>query len=559
MVKKIEFASYKEMPIRPMTTGSMMWNLTGSWRNVRPLYDFKTSPCILGCPTNENIQKYIYLVTEGKHEEAWKTIIDSNPMPAVTGRVCFHPCMTKCTRKDYDETVNINAIERSLGDLGLENGGWMEKTKASKKEKVAVVGSGPAGLSCAFYLARQGYPVTLFERDKALGGVLRWGIPEYRLPNELLDRVVGQILDSGPIEVKAGVNVGTDIAVDQLEKDFGAVFLGMGLMSSRGLGMDGEDKEGVEPGLEFLRRVNSGEKVDPGAKVVVVGGGNTAMDVARCALRSGSEVTVVYRRTRNEMPAIAEEIEEAETEGVAFHFLAAPKELVIEGGKLVRGIFQKMELGEPDDSGRRRPVPVEGETIELEVDKLFTAIGEQADLEGFDSAVETEWNLLKTGGETGDTSNPKIFAGGDVVTGAASVVEAIAAGRKAAERIGRMLAGEPEPETEEPKTVGIEDMNTDYFTHSKRNLVPGISTAEAKKGFSEIKTGFTPEMLAAEVDRCFSCGVCNYCDNCWVYCPDVAIKRHEDEYEFDYDYCKGCLVCAFECPRNAISIREEGK
>jgi putative selenate reductase YgfK subunit len=559
MVKKIEFESYREMPIRPMTLGSMMWNLTGSWRNVRPFYDFKTSPCILGCPTNENIQKYIYLVTEGRYEEAWKTIIDSNPMPAVTGRVCFHPCMTKCTRKDFDEAVNINAIERSLGDMGLENGAWMEKTKADKKEKVAVVGSGPAGLSCAFYLARQGYPVTLFERDKALGGVLRWGIPEYRLPNELLDRVVGQILDSGPVEVKAGVNVGTDVAIDQLEKDYDAVFLGLGLMSSRGLGVDGEDKEGVEPGLEFLRRVNSGEKVDPGAKVVVVGGGNTAMDVARCALRSGSEVTVVYRRTRNEMPAIAEEIEEAEKEGVAFHFLAAPKELVLEGAKLVRVVFQKMELGEPDDSGRRRPVPVEGETIEMDVDRLFTAIGEQADLEGIEASIETEWNLVKTGGETGDTSNPKIFAGGDVVTGAASVVEAVAAGRKAAERIARMFAGEAEPEAVEEKTVGIEDMNTDYFTHSKRNLVPRISAAEAKTGFSQIKTGYSPELLASEADRCFSCGVCNYCDNCWVYCPDVAIKRHEDEYEFDYDYCKGCLVCVFECPRNAISIREEGK
>ena len=559
MVKKIEFESYKEMPIRAMTLGSMMWNLTGSWRNVRPLYDFKTSPCILGCPTNEDIQRYIYLVTEGRHEEAWKTIIESNPMPAVTGRVCFHPCMTKCTRKDYDEAVNINAIERFLGDMGLENGGWMEKSKAVKKEKVAVAGSGPAGLSCAFYLARQGYPVTLFERDKALGGVLRWGIPEYRLPNELLDRVIKQILDAGPVKVKAGVSVGTDVSMDQLKKEYDAVFLGLGLMSSRGLGVDGEDEFGVEPGLDFLRKVNSGEKVDPGAKVVVVGGGNTAMDVARCALRSGSEVTVVYRRTRNEMPAIAEEIEEAEKEGVAFHFLAAPKELVREGGKLVRVIFQKMELGEPDDSGRRRPVPVEGETIEMEVDRLFTAIGEQTDLEGIESTVETEWNLIKTSGETGVTSDPKIFAGGDVVTGAASVVEAIAAGRKAAERIGRMLAGEPEPEVEEPKTVGIEDMNTDYFTRSKRNLVPRVSVAEAKTGFSEIKTGYTGELLASEADRCFSCGVCNYCDNCWVYCPDVAIARHEDEYEFLYDYCKGCLVCAFECPRNAISIREEGK
>jgi putative selenate reductase YgfK subunit len=559
MVRKIEFKSYKEMPIRPMTVGSMLWNLTGSWRNVRPLYDFKTSPCILGCPTNENIQRYIWLVTEQRYEEAWRTIIETNPMPAVTGRVCFHPCMSKCTRGDYDESVNINAIERSLGDMGLDHPEWMESVAASKKKKIAIVGSGPAGLSCAFYLARLGYPVTLFERDETLGGVLRWGIPEYRLPGAVLDRVSAAITGAGPIEVRTGVNVGVDIGLAELMKTYDAIFLGLGLMRSRALGVEGEDKGGIEPGLEFLRRVNGGQKVESGGKVVVVGGGNTAMDVARCALRSGSDVTVVYRRTRHEMPAIAEEIEEAEHEGVKFQFLAAPKQLVRGGKKLTAVVFQKMELGEPDESGRRRPVPIEGETFELEVDRLYTAIGEQADLAGIEGNVETEWNLILAQNGTGATSDPKIFAGGDVVTGAASVVEAIAAGRKAAERIGRMLAGEPEPETAEPVTVGIEDMNLDYFTHSKQNQVPRIGSEAAVKGFDEIKTGYAPEHLAAEAQRCFSCGVCNYCDNCWIYCPDVAIKRLEEEYEFDYDYCKGCLVCVYECPRNAISVREEGK
>ncbi|MDD3642377.1 MAG: NAD(P)-binding protein [Candidatus Krumholzibacteria bacterium] len=559
MVSKIEFKSYKEMPIRPMTVGSMLWNLTGSWRNVRPLYDFKTSPCILGCPASENIQRYIWLVTEERYEEAWRTIIETNPMPAVTGRVCFHPCMTKCTRGDYDESVNINAIERSLGDMGLDHPEWMEPVAASEKRRVAVVGSGPAGLSCAFYLARRGFPVTLFERDRTLGGVLRWGIPEYRLPNDVLDRVVGAIAGAGPIEVRSGVNVGVDVTLDELRKEYDAVFLGLGLMRSRGLGVDGEDRGGVEPGLEFLRTVNGGGKVESGGRVVVVGGGNTAMDVARCALRAGSEVTVVYRRTRHEMPAIAEEIEDAENEGVRFEFLASPKELVRKGRKLSAVVFQRMELGEPDESGRRRPVPVKGETFMLEVDRLYTAIGEQADLTGIEGGVETEWNLIRAEEGTGATSDPKIFAGGDVATGAASVVEAVAAGRKAAERIGRMLAGEPEPETAEPVTVGIEDMNLDYFTHSKQNQVPRIGVDAAVKGFDEIKTGFAPEQLAAEASRCFSCGVCNYCDNCWIYCPDVAIKRLDQEYEFDYDYCKGCLVCVYECPRNAISVREEGK
>ncbi len=559
MIKKVEFKDYREMPIRPMTVSSMLWNLTGSWRNVRPYYDFKLSPCIAGCPASEKIQRYIYLVTERKYEEAWRTIIDSNPMPAVTGRVCFHPCMSNCTRKDYDEPVNINAIERSLGDMGLQNPGWMTRTEASKKQKAAVVGSGPAALSCAFYLARAGYPVTLFEMDKALGGVLRWGIPEYRLPNDTLDMVIRSILESGPITVRTGVKVGRDVGIEQLEKEYDAVFFGIGLTRSRAMDLDEEEGEGVEAGLSFLRKVNGGEKTDPGKRVVVIGGGNTAMDVARCALRSGSIVTVVYRRTINEMPAIREEIEEAEKEGVNFQFLAAPKQIVRKKGKLSGIVFQKMELGEPDESGRRQPVAIEGETIRMDVDKVYSAIGERADLEGIEGLVDTQWNLIKADETTGQTSRGKVFAGGDVVTGAASVVEAIAAGRRSAEKIIRMFTGEPEPEAIEPVVVGIDDMNTDYFVKTRQKKMPRIPIDQVRGSFREISTGYTAELLHGEADRCFSCGVCNYCDNCWVFCPDVAILRRENEYEINYDYCKGCLVCVHECPRNALSTREEGK
>lgn len=283
------------------------------------------------------------------------------------------------------------------------------------------------------------------------------------------------------------------------------------------------------------------------------------MDVARCALRGGSEVSVVYRRTMMEMPAIRDEVEEAEKEGIHFRFLAAPKEIVRSGGELVKVIFQEMKLGEPDESGRRRPVPVEGKTFEMEIDRLFTAIGEKADLEPIEGAIDSEWDLIKVKDECGETSRPKVFAGGDVVTGAASVVEAIAAGRKAAERIGRVLSGTAEPEVDVKVEVGIEDMNTDYFTRSSRNLVPRISVEEALKGFYEIHAGYDSELLHKEADRCFSCGVCNFCDNCWIFCPDVAVIRGEDGYEINLDYCKGCLVCVHECPRNALSVREEGK
>jgi putative selenate reductase YgfK subunit len=559
MGEKITFKSFKEMPLCAMSIADMTYNMTGSWRNVRPYYDFKVSPCRLGCPTSENIQRYIFLVTQGDYEQAWKTIIESNPMPSVTGRVCFHPCMEKCTRKDYDQAINIPAIERAIGDMGLDNPKWMKTARATKREKIAVVGAGPAGLSCAFYLARKGYPVTIFEVDAALGGTLRWGIPEYRLPNDLLDRAIASILDSGPIGVKTGTALGVDVTLEALEREFAAVFIGIGLSRSRPMDVAGEDGPGIERGLEFLRRVNGGERVNPGKRVAVVGGGNTAMDVARCARRSGSEVTVVYRRTMNEMPAIPDEIEEAEKEGVFFHFLAAPKSITRTGTGPLTVVFQQMKLGQPDESGRRRPVPDGDKTFTMEVDTMFTAIGEEGDTTSFGNVIDTDHALIRTKNESGETSRRTIFAGGDIVTGAASVVEAIAAGRRAAERIDRMLSKQPEPAVEEPRTISIENINTAYFTKSKRVLVPRISREEALGGWREIFTGFDDELLRRESDRCFSCGVCNFCDNCWIYCPDVAVNRLSDQYEFNYDYCKGCLVCVTECPRSAISTREEGR
>ncbi len=557
MSRKTEFSSYKEMPIRPMTIADMLWNETGSWRNVRPVYSRAISPCIQGCPAGENIQHYIQLILYGDYRAAWETIIETNPMPAVTGRVCYHPCMTKCTRSDYDESINIISLERALGDKGLENPGWMKKSKAARDEKVAVVGGGPAGLSCAFYLARSGYPVTIFEADTELGGVLRWGIPEYRLPKEILDKVINSIVESGPIEVVTGVKVGTDKSLEELEGEFDAVFLGVGLSGSRELGLDNEDCEGVRKGLDFLREVNSGKNPEAGGKVAVIGGGNTAMDVARCALRLGGDVTVVYRRTLAEMPAIADEIEEAREEGVKFEYLASPREIIAKDGKLSKVVFQKMELGEPDESGRRRPVPVEGEEFTMEVDNLFTAIGETSDLEGFEEALDTRWNLLNVSGEYGRTSRDRFFAGGDIVTGAASVVEAVAAGRRSAEKMDRVFRGADDPVEEEYEEFGIEKINTDYFPKLKQNSQPRILPNEARKDFSEIMKGYDEDLIQKEAERCFSCGVCNYCDNCWIFCPDTAIIRREDEYEINYDYCKGCLVCVQECPRNVFVIEEE--
>ena len=365
-------------------------------------------------------------------------------MPSITGRVCFHPCMDRCTRKDYDQAVNIPAIERFLGDMGLDNPEWMKKVKALRKEKVAVVGGGPAGLSCAFYLSQMGYPVTIFEAEKALGGVLRWGIPEYRLPNEILDRVVDSILGSGPIDVKTNTLLGRDFSLEELKRDYKAVFVGIGLSRSRKLGIDGEDIENVTPGLEFLKAVNSGEKVTIGKDVVVVGGGNTAMDVARTAMRLGAdEVMVLYRRTEKEMPAAPEEVEEAREEGVHFEFLVTPKSISRDGDRVTLEML-RMELGEPDESGRRRPIPIDGSEYRIEVDTCIMAIGQKVENE---MARElniklTRWGTFEVDPETLATNVPGIFAGGDCETGPDDAIRAIASGKKAAFFIDKYLKGE---------------------------------------------------------------------------------------------------------------------
>jgi len=554
--KKKEFKDQSEMPIAAISEGDMRWNKTGSWRNVRPYYESKTSPCITGCTAGENIQGYIALAQKRKYEEAVRLIWEKNPFPAVCGRVCYHPCMEKCARKDYDEALFIPAVERFLGDYAIEKGITEERKKPTEKHRIAVVGGGPSGLTCAYFLAKKGYGVTVFEKRNMLGGVLRYGIPKYRLPKEVLDAEIDRILSLG-IEAKTNTLVGKDVSVDALS-EYSAFFLGVGLQKSRSLGIDGEDAEGVMPGLEFLAAVNEGRKVRLGGRVAVIGGGNTAMDVARSALRMGAEVTVIYRRTEKEMPAIVDEVREAKEEGVKFRFLATPVEVLTEGGRM-RGIkCQEMELGEPDESGRRRPVPKEGAFFTFEADNMLVAAGEVPDTEVFSPLVEIK-NGLVVADEYGRTSNEKVFAGGDIVTGAATVVDAVARGRSAAELIHAELSGgEFEPATHK-KVVAIADLNTAYFHHQSRTRMRHIDKSELEGSFDEVNLGFTHEELSKELERCFSCGVCNGCDNCWVFCPDVAVSRRDGVYTINYDYCKGCLICVQECPRSSLSTEEEGK
>lgn len=554
--KKRDFLDEKEMPLSSISAEDMRWNKTGSWRNVKPFYDPKTSPCIAGCPAGENIQGYIELAKQERYEEAVRLIWKNNPFPAICGRVCYHPCMNSCARYDFDGSVYIPAIERYLGDYAIEHG-LSESPAATKvNHRVAVIGGGPAGLSCAYYLAKRGLPVTVFEAKDKLGGVLRYGIPSYRLPKDVLDAEIQRVEDLG-VEIKTGTVVGKNVTIDDIA-DYSAYFVGVGLQGSRRLGLENEDTGGVMPGLEFLEALNTGRSIDVGKKAVVVGGGNTAMDVARSALRLGAEVTVLYRRTRDEMPAIEDEVHEAVEENIAFKFLATPVGIIASNGRVSEIRCQEMELGAPDESGRRRPVPKENAYFTMAADSLLVAIGEKPDAADFQSLLSIS-NGLIVADEYGRTSHEKIFAGGDIVSGAATVVNAVARGRGAAELITAELTGGKFDPATEKKVVAVADLNTAYFFHKDRAAMRRSDGAQGENPFGEVNIGLTCDEVQEELNRCYSCGVCDGCDNCYVFCPDVAITRTDGVYQIDYDYCKGCLICVQECPRAVFSTESEGK
>jgi NADPH-dependent glutamate synthase beta subunit-like oxidoreductase len=403
-------------------------------------------------------------------------------------------------------------------------------------------------------MAKKGYPVTIYEAKDELGGVLRYGIPEYRLPKDVLDREIGRILQLG-IKAKTGHDIGRDVEVEEIA-EYSASFLAIGLQKSRRLGLDGEDAKGVMAGLAFLKSVNANTPAPIGQRALVIGGGNTAMDVARSAIRLGAEVEVVYRRTRDEMPAIKDEIEEAVAEGAKFTFLAAPVAILTEKGKFKGIRVQRMELGEPDASGRKRPVPVKGSEYEILGDSLLVAAGELSNADAFEKVVKMTNGLIVTD-DIGHTTHERVFAGGDVVTGAATVIEAIARGRKAAKYVHAKLTGViAEPEREQ-KVISVSDINEAYFTPTRQVATSHVPLERMKNRFEEVKQGFTEEEVHQEIERCMSCGVCNACDICWMFCPDAAISRDDGVYTINYDYCKGCLICQHECPRGVISSERE--
>jgi NADPH-dependent glutamate synthase beta subunit-like oxidoreductase len=585
MTKQIALMRESEMPYQPISLASMEWNKTGSWRYLRPRFENKIPPCNEGCPAGQDIEGAMVLIGRGKFLEAWELFKEENPFPAVCGRVCYHPCESSCNRGDFDEPLAINALERFMADMASKHGRKpSRKAKEKRPEKVAIIGSGPAGLTCAYHLIRMGYPVSVFEALPVLGGMLRVGIPEYRLPKKILEEEIDQILELG---VKAEINtrLGDNLSWNEL-KEYQAVFLATGNHQSKSLGIPGEEARGVMSGVEFLKDVSLGKEVTLGKRVAVIGGGNTAVDAARSALRLGAKPFILYRRTREEMPAFASEILEAEEEGIETSYLTSPVRVISENGKISRLECVKNRLGPPDEDGRRRPVEIKGSNFTVEVDQIISAIGEEADLTPLPKKLGIKENLLLTD-ERGATKQTGIFAGGDIIQQPRTVVHAIGSGKRAAIfidaflknqkweglfdilRVGergslsmkRYFQEESERVPLSTKTVRLKDLNLDYFEYSKRTKMPKAKLTRRTGSFEEVNLGLTEEMAVEEARRCFNCGVCNLCDNCYIFCPDVAIhKGKEGEWNIiDYDHCKGCGICMEECPRDVIVMEVEGR
>jgi 2-oxoacid:acceptor oxidoreductase delta subunit (pyruvate/2-ketoisovalerate family) len=568
-----------ELPPMAMSLRSTVGNKTGTWRYLRPIPVEGIAPCNESCLVVQDIERMILYITKGKFQEAYAQLSMENPMPSVLGRVCPHPCEGSCNREQFDEPVSIQALERFIGDYGLKRGKLSAPLRPMRKEEIAVIGSGPAGLSCSYHLARMGYKVTIFEAMPVLGGKLRWAIPEYRLPKRILDQEIEKILSLG-IRVRKKVKVGRDIPFKDLKR-YQAVFIATGGQKSLPLQLRGEGSKSVVSGLEFLKGLNLGEGVSPGSKPVVIGGGNTAIDVARSCLRLGSSPVILYRRSREEMPAYKEEVEEAEREGIPIRYLVTPIRIMREKGRVVGVECTKMRMGKPDASGRRSPIPIRGSSFFVETDQVIRAIGETGDLAFLSREVRSTDDLISTGPQM-TTSHPGVFAGGDVIAQPRSVGHAILSGKKAAISIDCYLKGRDVKEAyrtiqvgtkggvfleaylrpgemnlEGKKVVGFGEINTSYFEKSPRLKGKALSQEKVLRGFDEINLGLDRASAVRSAERCFQCGLCNSCRNCDLFCPDLAVLMKGKGPEINYDHCKGCGICVQECPRGALKLAEE--
>ena len=525
-----------------LAVNSSLANHTGSWRVEKPEYLHRMPPCNNACPAGENIQNWLYIAEEGAYEAAWRALILDNPFPAVMGRVCYHPCQSVCNRAELDEAVGINSIERFLGDHAIEKGWKISAPTVESGLKVLVIGAGPAGLSAAYHLRRMGHAVTIRDATPAPGGMMRYGIPKYRLPREVLDAEINRIKDMGVI---FEMNTRVDDVHEAFDEGFSAVFLAIGAQLSKRAYIPASESARILDAIKLLHEVEDGSPPLLGRKVVVYGGGNTAMDVARTAKRLGAEAAIIiYRRTRDKAPASDQEITEAIEEGVLVKWLSTVKH--VDEKKLH---IEKMEL---DENGFPQPT---GEFETLEADSLILALGQEVDfsLLGNSADLDTKDGVMPVDA-TMMTSHPGIFAGGDMIPAERTVTTSIGHGKKAARNIDAWLRKKTYAKIENNDIVTFDQLNTWYYTDAPHIVRERLEASRRTKDFSEVVKGLDESNALYEARRCLSCGNCFECDNCFGVCPDNAIIKlgPGKGFEINLDYCKGCGICVAECPSSSM-------
>jgi 2-oxoacid:acceptor oxidoreductase delta subunit (pyruvate/2-ketoisovalerate family) len=527
---------------------SSLGNRTGSWRTERPVYIDRLPPCNNACPAGENIQSWLYQAEDGGYEAAWRALMRDNPFPAVMGRVCYHPCEDVCNRASLDQAVGINSVERFLGDTAIEQRWRVDVTAPASGKRVLVVGAGPSGLSAAYHLRLLGHDVRVVDAGSKPGGMLRYGIPRYRLPREVLDAEVTRI-------VEMGVTIDLNHVVANLEDTirhgaFDAAFVAVGAHIGRHAEIPAGDAARIVDAVSMLRGMEGEETPLLGRRVVVYGGGNTAMDAARTARRLGAhDAVVVYRRTRERMPAHDIEVEEAVEEGVLMRWLSTIKRA--DKGKLV---IERMEL---DATGFPQPT---GILEQLDADTVILALGQEVDLSllaGM-SGVVVEDGVVNVG-PTMMTGHAGVFAGGDMVPAERTVTVAIGHGKKAARNIDAWLRGHELNTVAKHELAGFDKLNPWYYADAPPTVQPRLAIVRRQSTFDEVIEGLVESTALFEARRCLSCGNCFECDNCYGVCPDNAVIKlgAGRRYAFDYDFCKGCGICAEECPAGAIVMEPE--
>ena len=527
--------------------GTSLANLTGTWRTERPVYLDRLPPCNNACPSGENIQGWLFHAESGDYEQAWRVLVQDNPLPAVMGRVCYHPCETSCNRGQLDQPVGINSVERFLGDEAIKRGWKFDAPASASGKKVLVVGAGPSGLSAAYHLARMGHKVEIHEAGPLAGGMMRFGIPKYRLPRDMLDAEVQRILDLG-VTLKFNAKV-ANIEQSMKQGGFDASFLAVGAHIGKRTMIPAGDAAHIVDAVSVLRSMEGEDKPMLGRKVVVYGGGNTAIDVARTVKRMGAEPIIVYRRTRDRAPAHDFEIEEAMQEGVMIKWLSTIKQAEV--GEIT---VEKMVL---DDKGFPQPT---GEFEKLEADSVVLALGQDVDLsllEGVkgleikDGTVQVAPNMM--------TGYPGIFAGGDMVPSERTVTVAVGHGKKAARHIDAWLRGTEYQPAPKHELVTYDKLNPWYYSDADKTVRPMLDIIRRQTSFDEVQGGLDETNALFEARRCLSCGNCFECDNCYGVCPDNAVIKlgPGKRFKFNYDYCKGCGICVSECPCGAIKMVPE--